>query len=159
MTPTEPPKPRQYPVTGQPRRTRTSFVDLTGRTFGRWSVLGEHPKTRPGQSLWRCRCSCGRVKETVGYTALTTGRSRSCGCLKRDMSVKPPHERHSRSNPTWRAWSVLRNKSNVCPEWLRSFDTFLADMGPRPAGMHLCLVQESIYWCRELCYWGTKICK
>ncbi len=54
--------------------------DLTGRTFGRLTVL-EPVKNKYGQASWRCRCGCGN--ETVVRTwDLTSGHVASCGCLK-----------------------------------------------------------------------------
>jgi hypothetical protein len=118
--------PRRYPTTGQPLRSRTSFKDLTGQRFGRWSVLAECPKTRPGQSKWHCRCDCGKEKPAVCYTSLTTGRSRSCGCLKTQLSSKPLHQQHGHVNPTYRSWHARRH---LMPRyWLNNFDQFLKDM-------------------------------
>lgn len=56
--------------------------DLTGQRFGRLVVLdrippGEHRRTR-----WRCLCDCGREKVT-DTNKLTSGNTRSCGCLRR----------------------------------------------------------------------------
>lgn len=150
-----PPPPRQYPVTGKPRRGRTSFVDLTGRTFGRWSVLAEAPKKRPGQSQWRCRCACGTEKPAVGYTSLTTGRSKSCGCLKRELQSKPLHEQHGHANPTYRSWHAMKSRPGVCREW-QSFDQFLTDMGPRPEGLRLVQRHTDKGWSKDACCWGTR---
>lgn len=144
---------RQYPVTGHPRRSRTSFKDLTGQTFGRWSVLAEAPKTCPGQSKWQCRCSCGAVKLAVCYTSLTTGRSKSCGCLKRELSAKLPHERHGHANPTYRSWHARRSLMPL--EWRDNFDQFLKDMGPRPDGARL-VSRDGRRWGKETCEWRVK---
>lgn len=48
------------------------LVDLTGKTFGRWTVLfyDEHRH-------WRCRCECGTVKN-VHRANLISGTSKSC---------------------------------------------------------------------------------
>lgn len=62
-----------------------NFKNLTGQRFGRWTVLSHVPTGRKGSSTWRCQCDCGRIKENVFYTALTTGKSLSCGCLRTDL--------------------------------------------------------------------------
>jgi hypothetical protein len=62
-----------------------NFKNLTGKRFGRWTVLSHVPTGRKGSSTWRCQCDCGRIKENVFYTALTTGKSLSCGCLRTDL--------------------------------------------------------------------------
>ena len=59
---------------------------------------------------------------------------------------------HDSSNPTYSSWSAMRSRCTnpnhksfaaygargvtVCPRWLSSFETFLADMGERPSRDH-----------------------
>lgn len=150
-----PPVPRVYPTTGQPRRSRTSFKDLTGHRFGRWEVLAEHPKTRPGQSKWQCRCDCGTIKPAVLYSSLVEGQSQSCGCLKREQSSKPLHQQHGHKNPTYRSWHAMKAREGVCPEWVSSFDQFLQDMGPRPEGTRLVSL-DGRRWSKGTCEWRAK---
>jgi len=55
--------------------------DFTGKRFGKLTVLSYAGK-RDGMHRWRCRCDCG--KETVvGQTLLQTGKTSSCGCMKK----------------------------------------------------------------------------
>ncbi len=65
--------------------------DLIGRKFGRLTVIGLLP-TEKGQRIWSCECSCGVTKK-VHTAALTTGHTRSCGCLKKDASVEAMRKR------------------------------------------------------------------
>lgn len=65
----------QTPVV--PRLRRSGSDDLTGRTFGNWTV-SEFVRTTPHGTLWRCECKCGTVREVWG-AQLKAGRSRSCG--------------------------------------------------------------------------------
>jgi len=59
------------------------IIDITGKVFHEWTVLSQAPKgPAPSQTRWRCRCSCGTIKESVAYCSLTSGRSRSCGCAR-----------------------------------------------------------------------------
>jgi hypothetical protein len=150
LSPDTEPQPRTYPTTGQPRRSRTSFKDLTGKRFGRWLVLGEHPKTRPGQSRWHCRCDCGTEKPAIIYSSLVDGTSKSCGCLKRELASKPLHQQHGHVNPTYRAWSAHRHKMSL--EWRNNFDQFLKDMGPRPEKAKL-VSRDGRRWDKETCEW------
>lgn len=54
--------------------------ELEGQRFGRLVVLAYDGANLRGQALWRCRCDCGNEK-TVPGRYLTTGSTKSCGCL------------------------------------------------------------------------------
>lgn len=62
------------------------FRDLTGRHFGRWTVLKlGQPQHRGKRTYrtWTCRCECGTVRD-VSEQSLVKGVSRSCGCLRNE---------------------------------------------------------------------------
>lgn len=69
------------------RTTTSSAIDLTGKKFGRWTVLrkGDSHTTPSGQrkTMWYCRCDCG-VERDVDSCNLTSGATQSCGCLQKD---------------------------------------------------------------------------
>ena len=51
--------------------------------FGRWTILREF---RKGRFLYyECRCDCGTVRE-VKANSIRTGRSKSCGCLRKERA-------------------------------------------------------------------------
>lgn len=61
----------------------TAAVDHTGKRLGRLVVVRLH--RRDGRrSYWRCRCDCGTVKTVM---ADNFGRTRSCGCLRRENGL------------------------------------------------------------------------
>lgn len=51
---------------------KIAFRDLKDKQFGEWSVL-----EYVGNSLWKCKCSCGAIKNINSYI-LTTGKSKHC---------------------------------------------------------------------------------
>lgn len=53
------------------------------RKVGRWTVLGEIRKN--GKKYYRCRCECGTERD-VYYRSIDSGESKSCGCLRRELS-------------------------------------------------------------------------
>jgi hypothetical protein len=65
-----------------------NFIDLTGRVFGRLTVVdrAEDKVTPSGNKcvMWNCVCECGN-KAVVNSRALVTGNSKSCGCYNSDV--------------------------------------------------------------------------
>ncbi len=54
-------------------------VDMTGKQFGKWTVLRESDKRN---GYWLCQCECGTIREVSGE-GLRVGKSASCGCAIR----------------------------------------------------------------------------
>jgi hypothetical protein len=66
----------------------TKGIDLTGKRFGRLTVLGI-AESKDGVR-WRCLCDCGN--ETIGHTGhLNAGGKISCGCAVID-SARAAHK-------------------------------------------------------------------
>ncbi len=64
--------------------------DLTGKTYGRWTVLGGRRKqsTQPKAAhQTRCQCACG-TRRWVLVTGLRSGRTRSCGCWAKEKHTQ-----------------------------------------------------------------------
>jgi hypothetical protein len=69
--------------------------DLTGRKFGRWTVIKESDRkpvkngSKPARLLvaWLCRCACGKETSVLSGD-LVNGHSQSCGCLKEERRIE-----------------------------------------------------------------------
>lgn len=125
---------------------------LTGERYGRLVVVSE-VESSGYHRRWLCRCDCGTVK-AFDQGNLRSGASKSCGCLKRDQNVLAKFSRTHGMNktPEHRAWSSMIQRCTndkqdswedyggrgirVCERWIRNFEAFFADMGPRPSPMH-----------------------
>lgn len=60
------------------------FIDLTGKQFGRWTVL-----EYCGNYKWKCQCNCPQhTIRIVSGQNLRRGRSTSCGCYNREIASK-----------------------------------------------------------------------
>ena len=80
------------------------YQDLTGRVFGRLTVLRRCTNKREGphnriRVMFMCSCSCGK-KIAVRAHSLTIGRSNSCGCLRVDLLKTNAHKRKDSSPRT-----------------------------------------------------------
>lgn len=58
------------------------FIDLTGKKFGRLTVLGTS-KNKGIQVMYTCKCDCGNICEARG-DKLRSGKTKSCGCLQKE---------------------------------------------------------------------------
>lgn len=119
------------------------IIDLTGKKFGRLTVL-KRAKNRGKDVFWLCQCECGNQKEVNG-SKLRGGKTKSCGCLKKDMSFDEKYgfvrKTHGMSNTRiYRIYNKMKlrcySKTNsaykdyggrgitVCQEWLDDFMNF-----------------------------------
>ena len=61
-------------------------IDLTGRRFGRLSILSCTEKRDGSAVVWRCKCDCGNIVDVSARNLLHRGTV-SCGCNRREKSV------------------------------------------------------------------------
>ena len=85
---------------GQGRRSRRpgagrKAIELTGQRFGRWTVVERAAAGPGGHIKWSVRCDCG-ADGLVSGDGLRLGRSRSCGCMGRDLSRERMRELNRR---------------------------------------------------------------
>ena len=64
-----------------------SFIDLTGQTFNRLTVI-RRVENKGKNTMWLCKCSCGN-ETIVSASNLKTGNTKSCGCLNREHKEFP----------------------------------------------------------------------
>lgn len=58
-------------------------LDLTGKVFGRLTVINFSHIIKSKGTFWNCRCSCGQLKTTTS-NRLRRGQTASCGCLAQE---------------------------------------------------------------------------
>lgn len=58
------------------------FIDITGNTYGKLTVMGLHCSGYYTKTTWDCMCECGTTCIVNGYK-LRSGHTHSCGCLKK----------------------------------------------------------------------------
>lgn len=116
----------------------------------------------PGHRVVPCRCDCGIERDVLVF-ALRSGKSTSCGCLKREQVgtlVKRTRWRdsHGRSkDPLYLLWKRIRTRCydprsdsypwygsvgiGVYEPWRTDAGAFIdyieRELGPRPSGMSL----------------------
>lgn len=114
-------------------------IDLTGQTFGYWTVLERATNDNKGQARWLCRCECGTLKIVLGYS-LRKGKSTNCGCVRLEKMKKSSTTHGKRQHPLYIIWLDIKrrclNKNDnaymyyggrnitICNEWIDNFDNF-----------------------------------
>ena len=121
-------------------KTKNQFIDILGRRFGRLTVVARAENDQHGNARWHCRCQCGGTATTAGGN-LRQGRIASCGCLKTESSRDKLIIDGWSYSAEHCAWRNLCRRSRieglwVPPEWLNSFQAFLADVGEKPCPRH-----------------------
>lgn len=143
--------------------------DLTGQKIGRWTII-EKVVLPKGQdkAMWIGRCECGVVKN-VRDGELRSGKTKSCGCLRKDPAQKTKHGYAGTKiynvwigmvkrcgNPDCGSYGYYGGRGiTVCERWLK-FENFNEDMSPRPDGMSLDRVDNSKGYSKENCRWATR---
>jgi hypothetical protein len=118
---------------------RGNLIDLTGKRFGRLTVIRMVGKDKWRNPYWECVCDCGNTHTTVG-SQLRKGFCQSCGCLQKERAaeVKTIHgytntrlysvfsgmkaRCYNPKNPAYKFYGARGIK--IHDRWLRDFNAF-----------------------------------
>lgn len=112
------------------------IIDLTGKRFGKLTVIKKHNQDKWGGWNWLCMCDCGN--ETVVSGGHLRGlKTKSCGCSRKETKNFTHKMTGSRLYKVWHAMKsrCYYEKSEmfkhyggrgimVCDEWKNSFISF-----------------------------------
>ena len=85
----------------------SKFVDLTGKRFGRLTVINRKKTDDTNRTYWICKCDCGNTKTVEAY-ALKTGRTKSCGCLSVDIARQKATRHGLRRTRIYNIWRNMK---------------------------------------------------
>ena len=113
---------------------RHEKANLLGKRFGRLLVT---EKIEPGR--WKCKCDCGN-ETIVRAGGLTSGKTRSCGCLKDELASERLTTHGETGSRLYYVWTGMKQRCTnpnhksyesyggrgitVCDEWLHDYEAF-----------------------------------
>lgn len=140
-----------------------------GTRYGRLVLTADR---RPGEKRVAVRCDCGTEKR-VTVSNLRQGITRSCGCLRREVTAGLKASHGMSGTPEYEVWGQMVARCtnpkhpryadyggrgiDVDPRWLQ-FEAFIGDMGRRPEGGERLTLErrdnDRGYW-PDNCVWAS----
>lgn len=112
--------------------------DITGQRFGR--LVAIRPNGKQGNNIkWLCRCDCGN-EITTNVSSLTRGKTKSCGCLRKEITSKQFTKHGGRLDHLYAIYCSMKKRCKnpndnhyefyggkgvkVCDEWQSNYASF-----------------------------------
>lgn len=129
-----------------------SFRDLTGKRFGRLTVICLEGQESTGIRLWRVSCDCGK-ESIIRGAGLTSALTQSCGCLQREVVSLPVG--FSRRNALLSRYKTNAATRNL--DWRLTDEEFFAliKQNCHYCGVPPCTLQKSKRFVGTLFYNGV----
>lgn len=117
-------------------------INILNKKFNKLTVLSFAHYDKYKQACWVCKCECGNIKIIIGKQ-LRTGRTKSCGCLRREKFIAMVKTHGMSKHPLYQVWNNMMGRCYrkkhplfkyyggrgiiVCDRWL-NFLNFLNDL-------------------------------
>ena len=113
---------------------------MIGKRFGRLTVIESGGVSKNRKLMWICRCDCGNTTKPIVGSNLRSGTTKSCGCLRIDISTAEANYNNIQYSRLYNVWHNMKQRCyykkykqfsdyggrgiTVCDEWRTDFSTF-----------------------------------
>ncbi len=138
------------------------LIDMTGKTYGRFTVESRAGWNDFGHPTWNCVCECGE-RRVINGADLRCGKYESCGCVRRKHGCS--------THPLYNIWTGMIARCSdpddeayegyggrgikVCDRW-QDVAMFIEDMAQTYSpGLTIDRRDNDGDYCKENCHWTT----
>lgn len=114
--------------------------DLIGKRFWRLTVIEKTHIENCHELCWICLCDCGKTTKPIRGTDLRKGRTKSCGCFRREKQREKALKHGLEHTRIYRIWTCMKSRCyspangmyrhyggrgiTVCDEWKDDITAF-----------------------------------